>query len=331
MNAGPLNSALIEMIGSDHAILRAVFEATPECIKIVAPDGSLVQMNPAGRAMIEAPEGGELQGACVFDLIAPEFRQIWRENHRRVCAGDRLTWEFDIIGLAGTRRHMETHAVPLEMPDGTFGQLALTRDITQRKDAERQQRLLIDELNHRVKNTLATVQSLMIQSAPGAANVGDYRKALGARIIALSHAHDQLSRRSWDQVDVRELADAGLAPYEGHVLVTGAATFVSPKSALLLSLAFHELADNAVRFGALSIPEGHVDLNWYVDGAEESRRFHLTWTERGGPAVGPRIHSGFGSRLLERGFASELNGAAHMDFIPAGLLCSIEFPLENVG
>lgn len=331
MDAGPINSELISMIGSDHAVLRGVFEATPECIKIVAGDGSLIQMNPAGRTMIEAAEGLEIKGASVFDLIAPEFRDLWKDNHCRVCTGESLAWEFDIIGLAGTRRHMETHAVPLQMPDGSLAQLALTRDITQRKQAERQQRLLIDELNHRVKNTLATVQSLMIQSASGASDLSQYRKALEARIIALSHAHDQLSRCNWDRVDVKELAAAGLAPYEGHIAVTGDMTLVPPKSALMLSLAFHELADNAARFGALSTPEGKVDLNWHVQDDGERSRFHLTWLESGGPTVGPRQRKGFGSRLVERGFATELSGAARMDFIPTGLLCTIEFPLEHVG
>src|ERR1700733_9345062 len=117
----------------DRDILRTVVELTPECIKIVARDGTLLQMNSAGREMVEAPDSAALEGTNVLDLIAPEFRDLWKSNHARVCNGEKLCWEFDIIGLGGTRRHMETNAVPLRMPDGTAAQLAITRDLTRRK------------------------------------------------------------------------------------------------------------------------------------------------------------------------------------------------------
>jgi PAS domain S-box-containing protein len=117
-------------------LLRAVFEATPECVKLVSPEGALMFMNPAGICMIEAQEMASVQGACVFDLIAPEHRPEWVERHKRVCAGEKLSWVFELIGLSGTRRWMETHAVPLPMPDGRTGQLAVTREITARRQAE---------------------------------------------------------------------------------------------------------------------------------------------------------------------------------------------------
>ena len=126
-------------IMSDSSILHAIFDATPECIKIVARDGTLLQLNAAGRSMLEAAENVAVEGSSVYDVIAPECRQTWKEHHERVCNGEKLTWEFDIIGLGGTRRHMETHAVPLALPDGTV-QLAITRDITCRKESERKLR-----------------------------------------------------------------------------------------------------------------------------------------------------------------------------------------------
>ena len=116
--------------------LRAIFDATPECIMIVAPDGTLLQMNHAGICMVEASGAGAVEGTCVFDLIAEDNREEWRERHARVIAGERLNWEFDIVGLEGTRRRMETHAVPLPLEDGTNAQLAVTRDISERKSAE---------------------------------------------------------------------------------------------------------------------------------------------------------------------------------------------------
>ena len=114
-----------------EARYRAIVEATPECVKLVAPDGTLLQMNRAGLAMVEGDESA--LGQCVYNVIAPEYREAFREFNERVCRGERGTLEFDIIGLKGTRRHMETTAVPLPAPQGGFTQLAVTRDVTARK------------------------------------------------------------------------------------------------------------------------------------------------------------------------------------------------------
>ena len=123
-------------LARERQILNAIMEATPDCIQIVARDGTLLQINPAGLRMIEATNPEAAVGASVFDVIAPEDRAAWKANHERVCNGEKLAWEFDIIGAAGTRRRADTHAVPLRLPDSTWAQLAITRDITQRKDTE---------------------------------------------------------------------------------------------------------------------------------------------------------------------------------------------------
>lgn len=116
--------------------LRAIFDAAPECIKIVGPDGTLLQMNGAGLAMVEAQQAADVEGQCIFDVVCPEHQREWKKHHRRVCAGESLSWEFDIIGLGGTRRRMETHAVPLPMGDGRNAHLAVTRDVTERRASE---------------------------------------------------------------------------------------------------------------------------------------------------------------------------------------------------
>ncbi|SFP05819.1 PAS domain S-box-containing protein [Chitinophaga sp. YR627] len=124
------------LLDTNEARLKAVIEATPECIKIVAQDGTVQFMNKAGLCMIDATEAQTVEGCCVFDIIAAEYRERWIENHNRVCNGESLNWEFDLISLNGTRRHMETHAVPMPNGDGTFSQLAVTRDVTERKRSE---------------------------------------------------------------------------------------------------------------------------------------------------------------------------------------------------
>lgn len=134
----------------ERQMLAAIFEATPECIKIVARDGTIVQMNPAGSRMAGASDPATVEGRPFSDIVAPEYRDIWNANHERVCNGEKLTWEFDIIGLSGTRRHMETHAVPIDMPDGSRAQLAITRDVTQRKEHDAR----IHENEHRYRQLL---------------------------------------------------------------------------------------------------------------------------------------------------------------------------------
>jgi PAS domain S-box-containing protein len=128
-----------EALAERERWLRGVLEATPECVKLVGPDGDLLFMNPSGLCMIETENEAAVRGACVFDLVVPEHRDRWRDMHRRVCAGEKLTWEFEIIGLKGTRRYMETHAVPLPLPDGRMAQLAVTRDVTRRNEGAKAQ------------------------------------------------------------------------------------------------------------------------------------------------------------------------------------------------
>jgi len=131
-------------------LLRAITETSPECIKLVARDGRLLQMNPAGLRMVEAESWKNVELACTMDLIAPDHRAAWLANHERVCDGESLHWEFDIIGLKGTRRNMETHAAPIRLTDGTVGQLALTRDVTEQKNSDNALRQLNSELEDKV-------------------------------------------------------------------------------------------------------------------------------------------------------------------------------------
>jgi len=199
------------------------------------------------------------------------------------------------------------------------------REIAERRRAEEHQRLLINELNHRVKNTLATVQSLAAQIRRGAQDPRTSYEAFTARLMALSRAHDVLTRQRWEGADLKDIAAGAVQPFDvegGRFVMKGPSVWLEPQTALALAMAWHELATNAVKYGALSAAGGKVDLSWGVmpDG-DDSLALELVWRESGGPEVKRPTRKGFGSRLLERGLAAELNGEVSVDYPRSGLIC----------
>ena len=200
-----------------------------------------------------------------------------------------------------------------------------SRDLTERKSAEELQNLLNNELNHRIKNTLATVQSIVSQTLRGAIDLEAARNSLDARIASLANAHDLLTRRNWTGADVSDLIARTLAPFPATQITTSGPSFdIAPKQVLALSLALHELATNATKYGALSQPEGRVELAWKINDGLLS----LEWQESEGPHVSSPSRQGFGSRLLEALVSAELNGQSHLDFAPDGVCCRISIAID---
>jgi PAS domain S-box-containing protein len=195
-----------------------------------------------------------------------------------------------------------------------------SRDLSEVKRAEELQRLLINELNHRVKNSLATIQAVVTATLRSAPDLETARKAVDSRIISLAGAHDLLTDRSWSGANINDLVTRVVAPFgTGQITVEGPSLDVSPKQALALSLALHELATNAAKYGALSRSEGRVQLRWEV----QDEQLHLSWRETGGPEVIAPCRRGFGSRLLENVLPSDLEGQTCLEFAPDGVRCSI--------
>ncbi len=203
-------------------------------------------------------------------------------------------------------------------------------DITDRKRAELHLRLLVNEMNHRVKNSLATIQAIAAQSFTDAHSLPKAKEAFADRLVALAEAHDLLTRENWDGADLHEVAERLASLHGGaeRFELSGPAVRLSPKTALSLSMALHELATNAIKYGALRTPQGHVRIAWKTATGKGAARLNLTWTERDGPPVTPPAQRGFGSRLIERGLAAELAGSATIDFRPEGVVCQIEALLE---
>ena len=195
-----------------------------------------------------------------------------------------------------------------------------SRDLSERKHAEELQRLLGNELNHRVKNSLATVQSIVNQTLRGAPDLDTARKAANARIVSLASAHDLLTARNWSGADVADLVARAVAPFPSAQIVRdGPSLDLLPNQALALSLVLHELATNAAKYGALSRPEGRVELRWKA----EPGQLDLSWRESGGPRVAAPSRRGFGSRLIENASFRELDGRTRLEFAPDGVRCWI--------
>jgi two-component sensor histidine kinase len=206
-------------------------------------------------------------------------------------------------------------------------------DITERKAAEERQKLLIDELNHRVKNTLATVQSLASQTAHGADSPAAFRETFEGRLIALSQVHDQLTRRHWGSAELRDIVHGATAPYAGdnpdRVAIEGETITIRPRAALTLALALHELTTNAAKYGSLSVPNGRVTVRWKIDDGPTQQFLALEWCEHDGPPVAVPTRQGFGTRFIEGSIASELRGTARLSFDVAGLCCTMAIPLAT--
>jgi two-component sensor histidine kinase len=187
--------------------------------------------------------------------------------------------------------------------------------------------LLVNELNHRVKNTLATVQSIAGQTLRAGGADPQVHEALEGRLIALARAHDVLTQESWDRALLKNIVAMAAAPYGGRMTCSGPDADVAPQPALALSLVLHELATNAAKYGALSAPEGRVSIEWSVDRSSEDVLLNLRWRELNGPMVQPPKRKGFGSRLIERGLADQPNARVELDFPQTGVVCSITLSL----
>ena len=225
---------------------------------------------------------------------------------------------------------------PLRDGNGeTHGFLKILRDRTAQKHEEEQRRLLLAELNHRVKNTLAIVQSLVTQTARGAESAAVLREALETRLDALATLHDLLTREAWRGAGLADVVHATLAPFEdsaGRARVQGPGLRLMPNAALVLSMALHELATNAAKYGALSVPDGHVEVIWRLDrpvDAPSGATLDLLWRERGGPAVASPPKRGFGSRLIEASVTYQLGGGVRLAFEAEGVECRFRIPLSS--
>ena len=214
----------------------------------------------------------------------------------------------------------------LDDEDKPIGTVIEARNIAEEKRFQEHQVLLIDELNHRAKNLLAIVQGLVAQTMTS--SDPEIRKALEGRLMALASAHSLLTKKNWEPAPLRQLVQDAVAPHvAGHaVSMEGPELMLPSKTAISMVLAVHELATNAVKYGSLSVPEGSVDVRWSVGDDE----LEFQWQEFGGPPVVAPTKRGFGSKMLERGLAAELDGSVKIEFLTEGVVCKVRASIPGL-
>jgi len=315
--------------------LAATYEHAAIGISEIAPDGSFLRVNEAVIG-ITGYSREHLLGNKLFTHTHADDIDVDRDGFNRQVAGelDFYSMEKRFVRCDGRVIWLSVSSSPVRGTDGRLLYVVrVLQDITERKESERRQKLLIDELNHRVKNTLATVQSLATHSARGARTAEAFRGAFEGRLIALSKAHDQLTAHHWESAELRELLSASLAPYVDsageRIAMSGENIVLRPRAALTLAMAFHELTTNAAKYGALSLPAGRVEIQWAKVDVREGSKLRIEWTERHGPAVVAPDDRGFGTRLIERGVPGDLEGRTELVFDPNGVRCTIDIPLDT--
>ena len=297
-------------------------------IVVLRPDGTIVRWLGDAAAIVGLSEA-DAAGANIALIFAPSDQA--QNVHLR---------ELEIAHRDGrvedTRWHVRANGerfwangITMPLEDGLF--LKVFRDETRLKDAEEQRVLLLHELNHRVKNTLATVQSVAEQTLRSAGVGADIRAALTARLHALSRAHNVLVDESWAGADLRTIVQDAVFPYDGgsRVSVDGPDVRLHPSQAVTLALILHELTTNALKHGSLTGHAGTVAVSWNesVD-ATGCRRLSLLWKESGGPLVAAPTRKGFGSRLLKQA-AGSMSGSVDVRFAEEGLCCVLDISLVD--
>jgi len=204
-------------------------------------------------------------------------------------------------------------------------------DAKQREAADKLQKLILDELHHRIKNTLATVNAIASQSLRTATSIEHGRQAIEGRLIALGRAHDLLMQVSWANASLVATVRGATEPYDtkgiGHFSITGPDIGITSGAVIALAMTFNELCTNTTKFGALSVPAGRIEIAWTVD--EETQRLRLTWTEVGGPAVEAPTRRSFGTRMMGS-LGQQLNGTVQLDYLPSGFVYVLDVPLVSL-
>ena len=314
-----------------HLRHEAIVKSVGVPIYSLSPDLFVENWNPGAEALYGYAQheiiGQPVRVLCPGD---EEYKAFEAHAEKVKQCGEALSRDVRRLRKDGSQVEVILCLAPLPDRDGKLtGYAAIAHDITERKAQEKTRQLLVDELNHRVKNTLAMVQSIARLTLRQTKSPEDFATSFTGRIQALAGAHDVLTASSWHGADVASLVrdqlilgDTG----EGRFNYKGPSLNLDPQAAVGLSLVLHELGTNANKYGALSVANGTVDLAWET--VESGKVLKLRWQERGGPTVSEPTRRGFGTFIIEQSL-NGLDGEAHIRFDPAGLVCDMWLPIRE--
>ena len=315
-------------------LLRTIVETVPGRLYAKDWQGRMLVANGLAMDVIGKP-WSEVAGRTAIEFLHDRghAEEVMQTDRRIIEQGKTETVEESVTTPEGQADTWLSTRTPLRGVNGQIiGLVGLSIEITERKRLEDRMQLMIDELNHRVKNTLMTVQAIALQTLAGVAP--EIRQVLEDRLLAVASAHEILTRENWEGAGLPDVVAAALIPFQtpGRIRfrTSGPGLQLRPRASLALAMGLHELATNSLKYGALSAETGLVEIQWEVAEANIPK-LCLTWTERGGPPVVPPSRAGFGTRMIERTLAQDLGGTTQISFDnPAGVMCHVEAPLAQV-
>jgi len=318
---------------ADAAFTQGVLGTSNDCIKVLALDGTLQFMSGGGQRVMEVDDFSKLAGCPWPDFWTGAGHEAASAAVEAARAGRSSQFEGPANTARGTPRYWDVLVTPISDGQGKPKYiLSISRDVTDRRNAEVMRERLTQELHHRVLNSLAMVSSIVTQSLRASVSLEDARTAISSRIRALGTAHAMLVNPTSVNTEIREIVCGAIKPYDHETLsrftIEGDALEVSARAGLGLALTLNELCTNATKYGALSVSRGHVRVEWTGD--VQADQFELVWTETGGPAVTPPSRTGFGSKLIDQAFARQLDGTATLEFLESGVICRLRAPLAKM-
>nr|WP_294544719.1 CheR family methyltransferase [uncultured Rhodopila sp.] len=316
-----------------RARLAAIVEWSHDAIISHDMDGIITSWN-AGAAKLFGYAAAEAIGQPIGDVLKGPQPRNWASLIKSLDESEPAA-DFDSVKTTRNGGTVEVSITvsPLRDSDGkVVGGSVVARDISERRAAEQKAALLLSELDHRVKNILAIVSAIVTQTLRTSESPEAFAEEIQGRIGAIAKAHGLLTQSGHGELLLQALILTELAPYErgaGNIEVGGSAVSLTPKAGLALAMAIHELASNAAKYGSLSNGSGSLSVTWAVEQRPHGPVLALNWSETGGPVVRPPTRRGFGSTLIERGLAHELDAEVTQAFLPEGLRCTIAIPMTT--
>jgi len=309
-------------LGSDGRALRAHLEASPQLAWCMDGAGRLVAGNALWRAVAGLEPPTDWLGA-VHEEDRPDVEAAWAAAHG---AGRPFELQFRLLRAAAPPRWVLARVSPMRAANkGAVRWIGVGVDVHVLREAAQHRQLLLEELNHRVKNSLTVVQVIVRQTLSNALDAAALAKLEG-RIRSIGAAHDLLTQQNWESARLGQVIGSTLEAFKeerARVRLEGPPVILQSRQVVTVAMALHELCTNALKHGALSTPTGRVEVSWRIVQPQEGR-IEIVWRERGGPPVSPPEQSGFGSRMIQTALAGELSGEVRMEFPPEGLVCTIE-------